>query len=76
MATKRFELVKEHRGWLGGIVDRFRTRSRRVRAEMFLNLFELSTSTRVLDLGSGNGAHIHAILEGSRDNGQHLHRRY
>ena len=32
---------------------------------MFLNLFELSTSTRVLDLGSGDGAHIHAVLEGS-----------
>ena len=68
MARKRLKtwpLIKDHPGWLGGFVDRFRTRSRRVRADMFLNLFELSTSTRVLDLGSGDGAHIHAVLEGS-----------
>jgi SAM-dependent methyltransferase len=68
MSTRRYEkwpLIKEHRGWFGGVVDRFRTRSRRVRAEMFLDMFELSASTRVLDLGGGNGTHIHAVLEGS-----------
>ena len=68
MSARHYEawpLIKEHRGWLGGVVDRFRTRSRRVRAEMFLKMFELSASTRVLDLGGGNGAHIHAVLEGS-----------
>lgn len=32
---------------------------------MFLKMFELSGSTRVLDLGGGDGAHIHAVLAGS-----------
>jgi len=54
-----------HRGLLGGLVARIRTRSRHARAETFLKLFELSSSTRVLDLGAGNGTHIHAVLEGS-----------
>lgn len=68
METKRYEtwpLIRENRGVLGGAVDRIRTRSRRVRAEMFSGVFELSDSTRLLDLGGGDGAHIHAVLEGS-----------
>lgn len=68
MGTRRFEAwpqIKEHRGLLGGVVDRFRTRSRRARAEMFLRIFDLSASTRVLDLGGGDGSHMHAVLEGS-----------
>lgn len=57
--------IKEHRGLLGALVDRIRTRSRRVRAKTFLKMFELSGSTRVLDLGGEDGTYIRAVLAGS-----------
>jgi len=47
---------------LGAAVDRFRARARRSRAETFRELFPVSASTRVLDLGGGNGSHIHYVL--------------
>jgi SAM-dependent methyltransferase len=68
METKHYDawpLIQEHPGWFGGMVDRFRTRLRHARAEMFREHFALSESTRVLDLGGGNGAHIRAVLKGS-----------
>lgn len=49
----------------GGILARFRIRSRQRRAKMFLDNFNLTSETRVLDLGGWNGSHIHAILENS-----------
>lgn len=44
---------------------RFRVRSRRRRARMFLDNFNLTPETRILDLGGWNGSHINAILENS-----------
>lgn len=45
-------------------VMRYRNRLRRRRAEMLLREFSLNETTRILDLGGWNGAHIHAILQG------------
>lgn len=49
----------------GKLLAWFRIRSRQRRAKMFLDNFNLSSETRILDLGGWNGSHIHAILEGS-----------
>lgn len=47
------------------MLSRFRIRSRQRRARMFLDNFDLTPETRVLDLGGWNGAHINAVLENS-----------
>ena len=46
------------------IVARFRERSRQRRAAMFRRFFKINESTRILDLGGGNGVHVHAVLHG------------
>ena len=46
------------------IARRFSARSREKRAELFRGRIALSTGMRLLDLGSGDGSHIHAVLEG------------
>ncbi|MBX3616256.1 class I SAM-dependent methyltransferase [Nitrosomonas sp.] len=49
----------------GNLLARFRTSSRQRRAKMFLNNFDLTSETKILDLGGWNGVHIHAVLENS-----------
>jgi hypothetical protein len=46
---------------LYGISRKFRSR----RKEIFLHSFEISPSTRILDLGAEGGAHIHSVLSGT-----------
>jgi len=41
-------------------------RARRRRAAVFRALFDLDEGTRVLDLGSGDGSHLHSILADTR----------
>lgn len=47
----------------GSLLSIFRNQSRKRRAKLFLNNFKLTPDTRILDLGGGNGMHIHAVLE-------------
>lgn len=49
----------------GNLLARFRTSSRQRRAKMFLDHFDLTSETKILDLGGWNGVHIHAVLENS-----------
>lgn len=46
-------------------VNRLSASARARRAALFRNAFDLTEKTRVLDLGSQWGAHIHAVLDGS-----------
>jgi len=54
---------------MGGLISQmfedFSSQARSERAALFRQMFGLSASTRVLDLGSESGAKIHAVLEGT-----------
>jgi 2-polyprenyl-3-methyl-5-hydroxy-6-metoxy-1,4-benzoquinol methylase len=50
-------------GILQGMIERFRTASRRRRSALFLSAFALTPHTRILDLGGWDGTHIHALLD-------------
>jgi len=47
-------------------IKRFSASSRQKRSKIFRDSFYLDANTRVLDLGSGNGAHINCVLSGTR----------
>lgn len=49
-------------GLLSGLIRRVRTASRQKRARLFHSLFEIRADTRILDLGGGDGTHIHYLL--------------
>ena len=45
----------------------FSARQRARRGQMFLDSFNISQETRILDLGGGTGGHIASILKGPAD---------
>jgi SAM-dependent methyltransferase len=45
--------------------ESFSRLARARRARLFLNCFTLHENTRILDLGCGDGSHIHAVLAGT-----------
>jgi ubiquinone/menaquinone biosynthesis C-methylase UbiE len=49
-------------GLLRQTIAHFRTASRLSRAALFCSRFDLRPATRILDLGGGDGIHIHSIL--------------
>lgn len=55
----------EEQGWLHGAIRRVRTASRQKRAALFHRSFDIRRETRILDLGGGDGTHIHYLLAGS-----------
>ncbi len=55
------------------IVDSVRTRARAKRTRIFLEHFEIREDSRVLDLGSENGAHIASVLAGTPICPEHVH---
>jgi SAM-dependent methyltransferase len=57
---------------LAALVNRFSRRARARRAEIFSRCFDLHEGTKILDLGSQDGAHIHAVLEGTRVRAQNI----
>lgn len=46
-------------------VKRVSKRARQKRGELFTSQFHLTPQTKILDLGSENGSHIHAVLQGT-----------
>src|SRR4051812_36292105 len=50
---------------LASQVRRLSHRARAKRAQIFRSRFELTPDTRILDLGSEDGSHIHAVLDGN-----------
>lgn len=50
---------------LARVVRRLSMRARQRRAATFRSYFDLTAESRILDLGSENGAHVHAVLEGT-----------
>jgi Methyltransferase domain len=58
-------LIERGSRGINGIVARVRIASRQRRAEMFRSMFQLQASSKVLDLGGFNGAHVHSVLSGS-----------
>lgn len=55
----------EEPGALHGLIRRVRTASRVKRARLFHSLCTLGPGSRVLDLGGGNGVHVHYLLAGT-----------
>ncbi len=47
-------------------VNWFSGRARQKRATVFRNSFSLDANTKILDLGSENGSHIHSVLNGTK----------
>lgn len=52
-------------GALQHLIRRVRTNSRRRRAAIFHRHFAIGPETRILDLGGGDGTHIHYLLAGT-----------
>ena len=54
---------------MGNLIEtlsqRISANARRKRAGLFRDAFELNENTRILDLGSQAGAHIHSVLDGT-----------
>jgi SAM-dependent methyltransferase len=48
------------------VFERSALRARQRRAELFRGAFPLTADTRILDLGSESGAHIHSVLQGTQ----------
>lgn len=59
-------------GRIAKFVARYRNELRRRRAETFFREFSLNETTRILDLGGWNGAHMHAVLQGSSVNPENV----
>ena len=66
-------LEAEVPGLLQGQIARFRTASRLRRSALFRSLFDVSATTRILDLGGANGTFIHAVLAGTDARPENVH---
>jgi len=55
------------------VFERSAARARQRRAELFRKAFPLTGDTRILDLGSENGANIHAVLKGTPVSPQNIY---
>lgn len=58
-------LEPEQQGWLHRAIRRVRTASRQERAALFRAHFDIGPDTRILDLGGGDGTHVHYLLAGT-----------
>jgi SAM-dependent methyltransferase len=68
-----FENIRKRQRMLKKIVMYCSKSARKKRAEIFRRHFELNEQTRILDLGSEDGSHIHAILQGTAVQPQHVY---
>ena len=48
------------------IVEKYRASARKKRAKLFLQLFSITTETKIIDLGSADGSYINSVLSGTR----------
>ncbi|HEY5900338.1 MAG TPA: class I SAM-dependent methyltransferase [Burkholderiales bacterium] len=69
----RLQPFRFARGQLSRTVRAISSAAREKRAQMFRQAFELTESTRILDLGSETGANIHAVLRGTPVKPQNVH---
>lgn len=66
-------LEQDEHGWLRRAIRRVRTASRQKRAALFRAHFDLRPDTRILDLGGGDGTHVHYLLAGSPASSANVH---
>ena len=55
------------------VFEKSAARARQRRAALFRNAFPLSAETRILDLGSESGGHIHSVLQGTAVSPQNVY---
>ena len=66
-------LEPEQPGWLHRAIRRVRTASRHRRAALFRAHFDIRPHTRILDLGGGDGTHVHYLLAGTAARSANVH---
>src|SRR5689334_5390886 len=55
------------------VFEKSAARARQRRAVLFRNAFTLTAETRILDLGSESGGHIHSVLQGTAVSPQNVY---
>lgn len=66
-------LEPEEHGWLHRAIRRVRTASRQKRAALFRAHFDVRRDSRILDLGGGDGTHVHYLLAGTPARSANVH---
>jgi SAM-dependent methyltransferase len=66
-------LEPDQHGWFHQAIRRVRTASRRKRAALFRAHFDIRPDSRILDLGGGDGTHVHYLLAGTAARSANVH---